>query len=189
MSNLLSPDSKHQVLGEYRSRVYVVWCGVLAAALCIVALLFLPSYLSVHAELRYATTIYDKESAATRDEYAAALDEIRRANALGEQLSRDESLITMTDIMREIDAELSNGISFTGLSLSRPAGNPISVEVRGIALTRDELARFIDRLKLNPYFADVTVPFSQLAQAQNAPFVATLSIRPRATKEASSPTP
>jgi hypothetical protein len=179
MSNLLSPQSKRSIVREYRARAYVVWCAVLSVSFFIVTLLFLPSYLSVMAELRYATTAYNKESAGTRDEYAHALTEIRNANALGEQLVRGGSAISMTDIVREVDAELRPGITFTGVSFSRPTNNPLVVEVRGVAATRDELARFIDRLKQNPYFSDVSVPFSQLAQATNATFTATLSIKAR----------
>ncbi|MFM2374017.1 MAG: hypothetical protein RLZZ234_12 [Candidatus Parcubacteria bacterium] len=184
MSNLLPPLSRRDIVREYRVRVYVVWCVVLALAALVVSLLFLPSYLSVMAELSYATTAYDKESAATRDEYASALADIREANVLGEQLGRTATLITMTDIMEEVDKELRQDIVFTGLDMSRPANNPITVQIRGVAATRDGLAGFVERLKRNPYFSDVTIPFSQLAQAVDAPFTATLSIRPRATKEA-----
>lgn len=177
MSNLLPRDIKRGMILEYRVRIAALWFLGLSAAFVIGTLLFAPAFVSVFTESR-AVSSELRAGEAANTEYADALAAIDRANALAGKLTRDQSPFTVTDAMREIDAELGTGITFEGMAFARADNGTPNIEFYGTADTREELARLVERLKGNPYFLDATVPFGQLAQATNASFTVTLSVRP-----------
>lgn len=177
MSNLLPREVKRGITLEYRVRIAVLWFLTLAVAFVSGTLFFGPAFVSVFTESR-AVSSELREGEAANTEYAGALAAIDRANLLATRLTRDQSPFTVTDAMREIDAELGSGITFEGMTFTRLADGTPTIELNGTAATRAELAGLVERLKGNPYFLDATVPFGQLAQAKNASFTATLTVRP-----------
>lgn len=177
MSNLLPREAKHAIVIEYRLRLLVVWCFILALSFFVSALLLLPSYVAVSSDLSYAESALMVQAADTGASYASTLKEINTANSIGQRLAQSDADISITDILREVDAEFGRGIQFVGLSIVRTSGSEPQIELQGIAATRDELARFVERLKANPYIADASVPFAQLAQAANSAFSVTIQIQ------------
>ncbi len=177
MSNLLPREVKRGITLEYRVRIAALWFLALSVAFVSGTLFFGPAFVSVFTESR-AISSELRAGEAANTEYAEALTAIDRANLLATRLTTNKSPFTVTDAMREIDKELGPGITFEGMTFNRlPDGTP-TIQLNGTAATRSELAELVERLKGNPYFLDATVPFGQLAQATNASFTATLTVRP-----------
>jgi hypothetical protein len=178
MSNLLPRDVKRTIILEYRIRIASLWCLVLAAAFVIGTFLFGPAVVAVVSESRAVMSEMQANAESANEEYAESLASIDRANLIAARLSRDTVTFSVTDAMREVDKELGSGVSFEGMSFMRAEDGTPRIEVSGTAATREILAQLVERLKANPYFLDATVPFGQLAQATNAPFTITLTVRP-----------
>ncbi len=178
MSNLLPRDVKRATILEYHIRVASMWCMVLAVAFIVGTFLFAPAVVVVVTESRAVSSEMQANAGSANEQYAESLAAIDRANVIAGRLVRDQATFTVTDAMREVDKELGEGIQFEGMSFRRTEDGTPRIEVYGTASTRETLARFVERLKENPYFLDATVPFGQLAQATNAPFTATLTLRP-----------
>jgi pyruvate dehydrogenase complex dehydrogenase (E1) component len=159
-------------------RIAVLWLFALSFAFCVGTLLFAPAFVSVFTESRAVSSEMRANADTANAEYAETLAAIDRANTIAAKLSQNASVLTVTDVMREIDSELGTGVTFEGMSFARAADGAPQIELFGTADTREDLARLVERLKANPYFVDVAVPFGQLAQATNATFTATLSVRP-----------
>lgn len=179
MSNLLPRDAKRTLVFEYRARVIAMWCFVLSTACLVIGLLFLPSFILISSQLKYAENTFLAATGEASERYASTLSEINEANALGRQLSARQDEVSATDVIREVEKELGSDITFNGLTFDRATTEGLLIEMRGVATTRDELARFVERLKANPYFSDASVPFAQLAQATDAAFTATIHVRPK----------
>lgn len=177
MSNLLPPAAKNFISAEYTARLAVAWFFAGSVTCIVVAILFVPSYILVSSELSYAEGALLKQSTDTSTKYASTLKEINQANALGTRLVRRDTTIEMTDVLKEVHKELGTAIEFVGITITRQSGGDPIIEMRGVATTRDELAHFVDRLKVNPYIADASVPFSELAQAVHTSFTATIRVR------------
>lgn len=179
MSNLLPRDAKRTLILEYRIRLVAMWCFVFSTVCLVIGLLFLPSFILISSQLKYAENTFLATTGETSERYASTLLEIKQANTLGRQLGAQQDEVSVTDVLREVEKELGSGIASNGLTFDKTGTGGLRIEMRGIASTRDELARFVERLKLNPYFTDASVPFAQLAQAANATFTATIHVRPK----------
>ena len=176
MSNLLPRSSKRNIVTEYRVRLFASWLCMLAAVFFLSTWMLLPSYIAVSSELAAAEGAFQKQSKDTSATYASTVKEIREANSIGARLSKNNGDVRATDVLREVTKELGPNVQLVGFSFMRQAAAP-QIELRGVASTRDDLAQLVVRLKANPLIADATVPFSELAQATNAAFTATIKLR------------
>ena len=177
MSNLLPRASKRAVITEYRVRLAASWLFMLAIVFFLSAWMLLPAYIFVSSELATAEGAFQKQSKDTNATYDSTLKAIREANSIGARLAKNNVDVQVTDVVKQINKELGPNVQFVGLSFARQGTKLPQIELRGIASTRDELAQFVGRLKSNPFIADATVPFGELAQATNAAFTATIQLR------------
>jgi hypothetical protein len=177
MSNLLPRSSKRNVITEYRVRLLASWLLMLAAVFFVCAWMLLPSYIVVSSELATAEGAFQKQTKDTSATYASTVKEIREANSIGARLAKSNDDVRVTDVLKDVTAELGSNVQFVGFSFTRQGTGLPLVELRGMAHTRDDLAKFIERLKANASIADATVPFSEFAQATNAAFTATIKLR------------
>ena len=177
MSNLLPRASKRAVITEYRVRLMTSWLFMFAIAFFLVAWMLLPTYIFVSSELSTAEGAFQKQSKDTNTTYDSTLKAIREANSIGARLAKNNVNVEVTDVLKEINKELGPNVQFVGFSFARQGTAAPLIELHGIASTRDDLSQFVGRLKANPFIADATVPFAELAQATNAAFTATVHLR------------
>ncbi len=177
MSNLLPRSSKRAVITEYRVRLGASWLFMLAIVFFLTAWMLLPTYIFVSTELHTAEGAFQKQSKDTTTTYDSTLKAIREANSIGARLAKNNVDVEVTDVIRQVNKELGLNVRFVGFSFTRQGTGAPQIQLRGIANTRDDLSQFIGRLKTNPFIADATVPFAELAQATNAAFTATIHLR------------
>lgn len=177
MSNLLPRVMKRDVRREYHVRVATVAGFVVAVAVGSQSLLLLPSYLLVNSKLHAAEDKLSAQNASMGDAYGQVVSDIERANKIVTELSKTEHGAAVTTVLEAIMEEAGNNVRINGVVIRKPDSETQNVELRGVAATRDELASFVDRLKQNTLITSAEVPFSDLAQARDAGFTASLVIK------------
>lgn len=177
MSNLLPRSSKRAVITEYRVRLAASWLCMLALIFFLASWMLLPTYILVSSEFATAEGTFQKQSKDTNVTYDSTLKAIREANSIGARLAKHTVDVEVTDVIKEVNKELGPNVQFVGFAFTRQATGAPLIELHGIANTRVDLSQFVDRLKTNPFIADATVPFAELAQATNAAFTATIRLR------------
>ena len=175
MSNLLPREARRAVRTEYWMRVIAVWGILMAVILSVTALLLFPTYFLVSARLAAAETEMTHTALAGNVSSVDVKNKIIEANRYAAQLRSGEDRIKNADVLSELEKERLEGITLGGTQLIE-IENGMSVTVSGVAATREVLSAFVTALKRNPYFADATVPVSDLARATNAPFSVTVTI-------------
>lgn len=178
MSNLLSQESRKKVYKEYWTRVVSVWALLLAGALVTVSVLFFPTYILLSARIGSLTTYVENKQASTSVSYQDVRKMINEANTYATQLKTSPTNFDIAQIIAALDKESSLEITVTGVSLIFGEGDVNTMlVVTGIALKRDDLAKYVERLKRNPYFSEAKVPVSDLAQAKDSRFTATVIVK------------
>lgn len=177
MSNLLPVAMKARVRREYRLRIFAVGAFVFASTLGALTLLFFPSFILVSSKLSLAEETLAAKDTSTSESYTQTVALIQQANNVASRLSAQNVDVSVSKALQEILAEAGDRVTVQGIVLSRTADAQYMVDMRGIASTRDELARFVERLERNAIVSTASVPFTSLAQAVDAEFTAAITIR------------
>lgn len=171
MVNLLTKQTKSELLMKYYTRLATLVFVSLGCAALFSALLLLPSYFVIHAEADQAssyvstvTAIADEraksqaaEDLAVFKEEVAFLDTNRREARVARMLS------TLT-------AEVPRGISIDSLVIDLSDPKTIQVATKGIAATRAILVAYRDQLKKSGDFLSASIPVSDLVADVNSGF-------------------
>lgn len=176
MSNLLPQEMKVRMRREYRLRLLAVGAFVFAAVLGALALLLTPSFVLVSSKLSLSEATLASRDVSTSESYAKTVAEITKANDIAQRLSQAEPDVSITEAVGEILDTAGDDITVQGIVLSRNDASQYVIELRGVAATRDALSRFIDRLKNNPIVTSASVPLTNLAQATEADFTASVLV-------------
>ncbi|MCB9810661.1 MAG: hypothetical protein H6779_02425 [Candidatus Nomurabacteria bacterium] len=173
MINLIPPTAKKQITKEYWVRVISVWLFAVSVAGLLVAISLLPVYVLVTSQVgTYASSA--KEVAAKVADYdlsASALTMAKRQSALLVELQQLEQF---SSLMAAIDDLQGSMIIINDYEFLRAGMAVESVEVKGIADTREALVEFRDNLSALPEVKDVKLPISDLAKDKDIGF--TLSV-------------
>ena len=179
MSNLLPQENKKQVYKEYWVRVFSVWALLLALGAVSIAVLFLPTYILLSARIDTLATNEQKELASSTVTYKDVKTSLNEATTYVTQLDKELAQFDIALIIKELDKETTPAILITSVSLVAgevEGEDGTRLSVRGVAQKRDDLAKYVERLKRNPYFSEAKVPVSDLAQAVDSEFTATIVV-------------
>ena len=91
--------------------------------------------------------------------------------------STSPASMLFTDIMPIISRDKTSSISITNITYALSSAKntkTITLELTGVATTRDSLASFINILKGEPSISSVTIPISDYAADTNVPFTITI---------------
>ncbi|MDE2213160.1 MAG: hypothetical protein KGJ34_01335 [Patescibacteria group bacterium] len=183
MVNLLPSGAREHITLEYRLRLTSVALFTLAFALIVGAALLLPSYF-----LAWVTrTSLDDQSAITQETLSqptlakASQDEKATASifsSVRQQLDYPEPTVILSDLF----SNTSRGISVRYLNYGPVAltGSTamLTINISGVADTRDDLLAFKDELTNAPGVSAVNLPIDSLAASQNIDFALTVSWSP-----------
>lgn len=176
MANLIPPKARTVVTREYWVRTATVWMLLAAGAGVVTAVFMAPTYVLVSMqhdalENRAATVRSQQES------YAAAAEEIERANALIEHIDRNREAVSAVALIKTLDTLTGSSVSITRVSFmqDRRAVEPIAIS--GVAANRTALANFRDALEASDLITSVDLPISNLAGDRDIPFSITLELR------------
>lgn len=175
--NLLPPERRDGLQGAIFRRLALFY-----GKAAIVALLLLSAELAtlIAATRIELQALQERESAEERlhEEFLAL--EARAGRAANEVTAAAlllQKRMLAAPVLEQITRAVPAGIRLTRI---RFAASQFSVEVTGIARTRELLLEFEHALKGLPYVRDVQIPLPSLLKAQNADFVLTVYLQPTA---------
>ncbi len=179
MVNLLTPQAQRALATRY-------WLSVLTSATLLVgvafwvgAILFLPTYFTVHAEAdeaaRYVqvlTDIADQRSAGAAPEALAAFSESIKLLASADQKT------FVGPALAAVTGPLPNVVSLDVVRLTKSEDGVVQVVLSGIAGSRTALINYADALKQVAALRAVLLPVSALVAETNNAFSITATYTP-----------
>jgi hypothetical protein len=181
MINLIPPKAKKTATKEYWVRILSAWAFLLTAVAVIAALLLLPTYVLIKAQLSALDHDALQQNGSEQD-FKTAEAAVRQANATAKELALSEVAISSHEVMQAISDAATHAITLNAFHISRMDKTINSVQIQGVAASREALAQFKTDLERSPLFDTATVPISDLAQDANLPFAITVTMASRTKK-------
>lgn len=176
MINLIPPDARTVITKEYWLRVVTVWLWLFAAALLIVAILNIPSYVLIQSQLSVFTEQYN-QAQIKQGEFERSEIEIKTTNALAGHLAKHSSTTAFTTYLTELDALARAGIEITQFKFNVSDQAVESIGVVGIAVDRASLTAFSDAVEDHRFFSEAQIPIANLAKDSDINFNITIMTR------------
>ncbi len=176
MINLIPPAGYTVLKREYLLRVGASLCFLLGSVFCILTIALAPTYILTSAQIAdYEARINNVEDEAAV--FAEAERQVGEAHTMLTQLQTIGHTVHTSDILREIEHLTPAGISFKTFYMASKAQNtPQTIQVQGVAATREALIRFKNELEATPRFEKAEVPIADLARDADLPFAITVTL-------------
>lgn len=179
MVNLISRQQRRALTELYVLRVVSVCGFALASVGLAVAVLLLPSYLLLRAEVGQA------------EEYVTAAQAIASERAKGqapETLKRFEESVTLlttagrapmtASILEQTTQDIPKGLTLTAVSITYAENGEGNITISGRARTRAELIAYSNQLKKVKNLSSVVLPVSDLVADVDSEFTVTATWKP-----------
>lgn len=191
MYSLLPQENINKLVSEYRARLAVVIAGIVGAAVLISCILLIPAYVYVYVS--GSEIAIESESLKKQTEAAGATQlesELTASNTIVKEFAIFEHQILRSEIIKKLGSRIVEGISITSFTITpevavgatsanAPAGGTtdangrtdvFTVQIVGIAATRDSLVSFTENLNNDSMYSAVGLPISNLAKSSAIPF-------------------
>lgn len=173
MINLIPPEGYQTVKHEYLLRVGAVYCYLFSVVCILVGVALVPMYVLIGAQ------ITDMEQEALEESGTKAIiekadREVVAANGVLAQLMTEESTFSMSAAIDEIHLRAPGGILFKTFYIGEAKSGNTTIQVQGVAATREKLIQFKAALEESALFETVEVPISDLAKDVELPFALTI---------------
>jgi hypothetical protein len=178
LTNLLPTESKRAFRRSYFLRLTTIVLLFLALLGLINALLLLPTYLYARDEVNSESVQLNRltKSLATSEEQEAQteLSNLQSEATYLEQLSATP---TASAVIQALLAVPHQGISLNGFifTTSAVASSPNTMQISGVAGTREELLNYDQSLSALPFVTNANLPISDYASDSDIPFTITLT--------------
>lgn len=187
MINILDTTEKKKILTEYRFRLASVSIFAVAALVTVSLILLVPTYMLAVSKNNNA----EKDLAVLKEKYGSGGKEkdistqIRDANNKISLLSNNDTnaRLSPSQVVLNILKIKGSTIKIYGFTYDSVV-NQERIVLVGRALDRDSLASFVEILKRDPTFTNITLPISSYVKSTNIDFsiVIERSIKPPAKK-------
>ena len=176
MINLIPPQGKKSVRREYILRVGSA-CSVLFGFLILVlTAAHIPTYLLVDVQIKTLDATTERELG-REEAIKSAEDEVKTSSVvLGRLKAVSEKQLTTDDILSEITTHTSSAITFKTFVLHNTGKESQTIQVQGVARTREALAQFKTALESSEMFDRAEIPISDLAKDSDLPFAMTITL-------------
>jgi len=175
MINLIPPEGQKSVRKEYTLRVLATMSFLFGFIVVLLSVAHIPTYVLVGAQINDldAITAQDIE----RDEAIRIVeDEVKLTRSIIAQFKRNQGITNPTNIFYEINSRSSDEILFKAFILQSGNKNTRTVQVQGVATTREALAQFKTSLESSSLFSQAEIPISDLARDTELPFTITITL-------------
>jgi len=169
MTNLLPPTAKKQIVYQYWVRVLSAWVMLWSVCLLVSAVVLWPTYvLIVGSSAAYADSVADATERTAQ--YEAISQELSQATKQAQTVIVNSRQTKLSAVFADITTASGQGAAVSSVSINRVAEGVGPVRVQGVAVDRQSLAQFKDRLETLPYVASVDLPIENLAENQDIDF-------------------
>lgn len=179
MANVLPKSFRDGIKSEYKLRLATASLALLTMVLLSATILLAPSFILTESRLSQKRTTLNslsKEESSTSTEQNK--DIIARVNEKLSVVRMQTSKLEPTDIAQLITQAKPNGVSVRRVSIKESEGESAqSIDINGVARTRDVLLKFEDNLGNKAEVQKVNLPIDTLASRQNAEFSLTLTAK------------
>jgi hypothetical protein len=171
LTNLLPKDLLAAFHRDYYLRVAVVAVSMVAVLVVIHGVLLIPSYLYVQQQLGVQKEALARLAQAKVSDTENQLNQ-RLGNISSEAtyLSGLSKTPTSSGVIQAILAVPRPGIQISGFSFASQKGAQPSLQITGVASTRETLRSYDQALSALPFVSNVNLPISDYAQANNINF-------------------
>ena len=132
---------------------------------------FIPTYVLVGAQIKTFEGV--EKNNAEHTESGTTESEVRATESLLKQLGKTTESRTAGAIIKEIEETAPPTVSFKTFRIESVKGTT-TIQVQGVADTRESLARFKNALEASDSFDKAEVPISDLAKETELPFMITI---------------
>lgn len=168
MINLIPPTAKKSITYEYWKRVLVVWFYLGSVAMVILTVFLLPTQVALRSEIGALTETVAAGLIRVSNYDVSATELVSTSNQakllLENSATNTPSELITTLIVQAGDTVTLNNFQFTKLAT---AG---AINLSGIAVSRQALAKFRDTVTADTRFATVNLPISNLIKDKDLLF-------------------
>lgn len=176
MINLIPPQGHKSAHREYLLRVGSSVSVLFGFVMLVLAAAHIPTYLLIGVQIKTLDATAEKESG-KEELIKKADDEVRLSNVVLARLKAVPEKIIMTgDILSEIQKSAPTSVSFRTFLLHNTGKEAQTIQVQGVADTREVLAQFKASLEASEMFDRAEVPISDLARDVDLPFAMTITL-------------
>lgn len=176
MVNLITPKHRRELHLLYVTRLVTVFGLVCTAAGIGVAVLLLPTYLLIHAEVgqsaEYVQAASDIASQRAKGQSPETLQRFQEAVQLLTNAGREPATARILELSTQ---DLPRGITITSVKVVYSEKGDAKIDISGVARTRAELIAYSNQLKKIPELTDVTVPVSDLVADVDGDFAISMN--------------
>jgi hypothetical protein len=173
--NLLPPDRARAARRNYFLRLAAVSALALAAVIALHAVMLIPSYAYLAEDIRGKAARADDLAAALTPQEKAASGALATLSADATHLAQLGTTPTMSGAVRLVLSVPRDGISLTGFAFAPQDANARTMQLTGVASTRESLHAYVVALQGEPWISDASLPISAYAQDTNIPFTISLT--------------
>jgi hypothetical protein len=175
MINLIPPSAKRNLKVEYITRVISVWLIIAAIGLLIGASLLLPTYVLIGSQVDVFA-----DSAAAASEKVNDFEQVSKTliqSSRQAKMALDKAALPrISDYVSLFKNLEGSEITINQISVRRGEEGIQPVQINGVAVSREALGSFRDRLEAEPIVKSVEFPLSNLAQDRDIGFNLTIDI-------------
>ncbi len=146
-----------------------VWFFLWGGALIVIALLLIPTYTLIQAQVAVYETAA-QTATENNANYEDTVAQLTKANEQAVLLVKEARVTPLSDYIDLFDELAGAQIDVTEIIVSRSESGVSPVVIVGEARNRQALADFRDTLLANPAIESVALPLSNLAKDQDIPF-------------------
>ncbi len=169
MINLIPPEGLQAVKREYIFRVGSTLALLFSAVFILLSVSLIPTYVLLESE----TNILANETGRTSDvdtKLNHVETEILMINNILTQVKSVGNETLPSSVIEAIQASAPAGVLLKNFSMNMSNGSIDSVQIQGVASTRESLVQFRTAVEALPLFGKAEIPLSDLAKDTNLPF-------------------
>ncbi len=175
MINLIPPEGHKVMRREYLLRA---WSTILLLFSCVVIFLtiaLIPAYVLTNAQIK-AFELETEQKNGNDDIYANVEKEVQVANSMLNQFKTPSPSMFSSAVIEEIKNSAPASIAFSTFQVNTTGVVIDTVQIQGVAPTREALAQLKLKLEASPMFEKAEVPIADLAKDTNLPFTITITL-------------
>lgn len=174
MINLIPPQGRKALNREYILRAASVCTGMVGIVFLAATTLLIPTYVYINTQVR---TIEHQniEGDKVSEDFKAAEAEVKFANTISIQLSKDETSPSISNLIAEVIRIAPPGIFFKNFELNvKKDVKSDGMQVQGMASSRASLLTLKQAIEESALFESAILPISDLARDVDLPFSITV---------------
>ncbi len=173
MINLIPIKEKKKIQKDFYLRIVIVFFVILGTSILISSILLIPSffYSSIQKNLisNQLDNLKNNNTVEIKAEYASVIFHLDKKLKIINESQNGKFLIS-EKVINEVLNTRTNGIVIDQINYNYDPLVGRTIDIKGIALTRESLLFYKNNLENNPNFESATLPISNFIKPNNIPF-------------------